>query len=53
MTGFTFPEGVISSVHDQVIALNEGCNGDAIVLQFINEILFKKSDIQDIASQLK
>ncbi|PSR74922.1 hypothetical protein PHLCEN_2v9456 [Hermanssonia centrifuga] len=49
MLAFSFPEGVMGSAQDQVIALNEGRDGDAIGLQFINEFM----DILDVISQSK
>ena len=46
---FSFPEGVMGSAQDQVIASNEGRNGDAVVLRFVNEFM----NILDVASQSK
>ena len=39
----------MGSAQDQVIASNEGRNGDAVVLQFVNEFM----NILDVASQSK
>ncbi len=49
MLAFSFPEGVMGSAQDQAIALNEGRDGDAIGLQFINEFM----NILDVTSQSK
>ncbi|KAJ7452134.1 hypothetical protein B0H11DRAFT_2288802 [Mycena galericulata] len=49
MMEFSFPEGTMGSAEDQVTALKEGRNEDAIGLQFVNEFMH----ILEITAQSK
>lgn len=39
MLAFTFPEGIMGTTQEQIKALKEGHEVDAIVLEFINEFM--------------